>query len=188
MNRIPARLAVLALVVAAASGSVLAQQGAVSQPSAGASATSSLDRADRRFVENAAMGGKVEVELGQIAQRQGASDAVKQFGSRMVQDHGKANDELKALAATKNITLPAEPDRSHRRKAEQLSKLSGVEFDRAYMAEMLSDHRKDVAAFKRTSERSGDAELKAFAARTLPTLQEHLKMAESTHDAVKGAR
>jgi putative membrane protein len=102
----------------------------------------------------------------------------------MVDDHGKANDELKTLAQNKSITLPTTLDPKHKATVDRLSKLSGDAFDRAYMTEMLKDHRKDVAAFKTESTSGKDADIKAFASKTLPTLEEHLKMAQDTNKAV----
>jgi putative membrane protein len=144
-----------------------------------------LARSDRKFIEAAAMGGMAEVELGKLAQQKGSSEQVKQFGTRMVEDHGKANDELKQLAQIKGISVPAAPDKSHAREIDKLNKLSGAEFDRQYMAHMLSDHRKDVSEFKKASEGAKDSDVKAFAGKTLPTLQEHLKLAQSLNDNVK---
>src|SRR5215213_8721187 len=132
---------------------------------------------DRDFLMDAAMGGLMEVELGRMAAQQGASDAVKQFGQRMVDDHTKANTELMQLATNKGITLPTEMDQKHRKDVTKLSQLTGAEFDRAYAKMMLSDHRKDVSEFEKHSTRGTDADLKAFASSTLPTLREHLEMA-----------
>lgn len=134
---------------------------------------------DRNFLMDAAMGGMLEVELGRLATQQGASDAVKQFGQRMVDDHSKANQELMTLAQSKGITLPTEIDEKHKKDMTKLSGLSGAEFDREYGKMMLSDHRKDVSEFEKQSTRGTDPDLKAFAGKTLPTLQEHLRMAES---------
>ena len=134
---------------------------------------------DRNFLMDAAMGGMLEVELGRLAAQQGASDAVKQFGQRMVDDHSKANQELMSLAQSKGITLPTEIDEKHKKDMTKLSSLSGAEFDREYGKMMLSDHRKDVSEFEKQSTKGMDADLKAFATKTLPTLKEHLQMAES---------
>ena len=134
---------------------------------------------DHNFLMDAAMGGMLEVELGRLATQQGASDAVKQFGQRMVDDHGKANQELMSLAQSKGITLPTEIDEKHKKDMTKLSSLSGAEFDREYGKMMLADHRKDVSEFEKQSTRGTDADLKAFASKTLPTLKEHLKMAEA---------
>jgi putative membrane protein len=141
---------------------------------------------DHNFLMDAAMGGMLEVELGRMATTQGASDAVKQFGQRMVDDHGKANQELMSLAQSKGITLPTEIDEKHKKDMTKLSSLSGAEFDREYGKMMLSDHRKDVSEFEKQSTRGTDADLKAFATKTLPTLKEHLKMAESLPGAKAG--
>jgi putative membrane protein len=95
-----------------------------------------------------------------------------------VTDHGKATDELKSLAQQKNVTLPTELDAQHKATVARLSKLSGAAFDRAYMREMVTDHNKDVSAFKKQSTSASDADLKAWAGKTLPTLQEHQTMAK----------
>ena len=132
---------------------------------------------DQAFVQKAAEGGLAEVELGKLAQEKGASEQVKSFGQRMVTDHGKANNELKTLAQTKNITVPAAIGPHEKATRDRLAKLSGPAFDRAYMQAMLADHKKDVAEFQRESTAGKDAEIKSFAAKTLPTLEDHLKLA-----------
>jgi putative membrane protein len=139
----------------------------------------SLNSHDRDFAMDAAMGGMVEVELGRVAAAQGTSDAVKQFGQRMVDDHSKANTELMSLAASKGVTLPTTLDDKHREQVTKLSALKGAEFDRAYSKLMLSDHNKDVSEFEKQSTRGTDPDLKAFASKTLPTLQEHLQLAKA---------
>lgn len=158
------------------------------KPAEKSAAGAQLARGDRKFIEEAANGGLAEVELGKLAQQKAASEPVKQFGARMVEDHGKANDELKQLAQIKGVTVPAAPDKSHMREVDKLSKLSGAEFDRQYVAHMLSDHRKDVSEFKKVSESAKDGDVKAFAGKTLPTLQEHLKLAQSLNDGIKQTR
>ena len=139
---------------------------------------------DTLFVKNAAKGGLAEVELGQLAADHGASDEVKKFGQRMVTDHGKANDELKSLAQQKNITLPAEIGAKEKALQARLEKLSGAAFDRAYMRAMLADHKTDVNEFRMESKSGKDTEVKAFATKTLPTLEEHLKAAQDANKAV----
>jgi putative membrane protein len=134
---------------------------------------------DRNFLMDAAMGGMMEVELGQVATQKGGSDAVKQFGQRMVDDHSKANTELMSLASNKSITLPSTLDEKHREQVTKLSNMSGPEFDRAYSKLMVSDHTKDVAEFEKEGTRGADPDLKAFASKTLPTLQEHLQLAKT---------
>src|SRR5262249_34732326 len=140
--------------------------------------------ADDHFVMEAAKGGMAEVELGKLAADKGTSPDVKKFGQRMADDHAKANDELKSLAQTKNITLPTAIDAKSMAAKERLSKLSGESFDRAYMQAMLKDHRKDVSEFRTESKSGKDPEVKAWAAKTLPTLEEHLKLAQDANRAV----
>ena len=134
---------------------------------------------DRDFIMDAAMGGMVEVQLGHWAAQKGTSDAVKQFGQRMVDDHSKANEQLMQLASSKGITLPTALDEKHQKDVAKVSRLSGAEFDKAYSKMMLSDHEKDVKEFEKQSTRAGDADLKAFATTTLPTLRAHLELAKT---------
>jgi putative membrane protein len=157
-----------------------------SQSGTEASARSSQQGADHQFVMEAARGGLAEVELGKLASEKAQSEQVKQFGQRMEKDHGKANDELKSLAQQKNITLPTALDSKHKGTIDRLSKLSGAQFDRAYMQEMLQDHRKDVTDFRKESQSGKDPDVKAWAAKTLPTLEEHLRIAQSTSSAAVG--
>lgn len=134
---------------------------------------------DHKFLMDAGMSGLKEVELGRLAAQQGASDAVKQFGQRMVDDHSKANTELASLASSKGMTLPTAVDDKHRADVTKLSAMSGADFDRAFAKMMLKDHQKAVDLFEKQSTKGADADLKAFAAKTLPTLQEHLQMARA---------
>jgi putative membrane protein len=134
---------------------------------------------DHEFLMEAAMGGLMEVELGRIATQKGASDAVKQFGQRMVDDHSKANTELMTLAQSKGMTLPTQLDAKNQKDVTKLSAMTGAAFDRAYSKMMLSDHRKDVAEFEKQSTKAADPDVKAFASQTLPTLRQHLEMAKA---------
>jgi putative membrane protein len=140
---------------------------------------------DRDFVGKAANGGIAEVELGKLARSRGSNDAVRQFGQRMVTDHGKANDELMQIAQAKNLSLSRELDTRHRHLRDRLVKLSGNDFDRAYTSETVKDHRKDVAGFKKQAIQAKDPDLRAWAAQKLPTLQEHLRLAEALDAQVK---
>ena len=141
------------------------------------------DTEDRIFIEHAAQDGIAEVELGRLAEKRGSSDAVKQFGARMVEDHSKANDELKKLAAARNIALPSTPDRKTHKDLQDLGKTR--RFDHEYMERMVSDHRKDVADFRKQAQSAKSSDIKAFAQKTLPTLEDHLKLAESTKASLK---
>ena len=153
--------------------------------STGTAPAASLSRSDRKFVEEAAQGGMAEVELGKLAQQHAASDKVKQFGSKMATDHQKANEQLKKIAASKGINLPTDMSSSERREYDKLSKKTGADFDRQYMKEMVSDHKKDVKDFESAAKKADDPDIKSFASSTLPTLQQHLDMAQSAEAATK---
>ncbi len=140
---------------------------------------SKLDAMDRHFIRKAGEGGLAEVELGKLAAEKGQSQDVKKFGQRMIDDHSKANDQLKQLAESKGVTLPAKLDAKDQATKDRLEKLSGEQFDRAYMNDMVKDHSKDVAEFKKESTTAKDPEVKSFASQTLPTLEDHLKEARS---------
>jgi putative membrane protein len=146
----------------------------------------STDKATIAFMEKAAAGGMAEVELGKLAQERAANPQVKEFGARMAKDHARANDELKPLADARNVALPSAPAKSHKRDYDKLAKLSGADFDKAYMKHMLEDHKKDVKEFQKQAEKGKDGDVKGFAQKTLPTLEEHLRLAQATYDAVKG--
>jgi len=160
------------------------QQPTTDKPTHKTTAKTGGAASDKMFVTKAAEGGLAEVQLGQLAADHASSEDVKKFGQRMVSDHGKANDELKTLAQQKNITLPTELGAKDKALHDRLEKLSGAAFDRAYMQHMLTDHRKDVNEFKHESTIGKDPDVKAWASKTLPTLEEHLKQAEDTTKAV----
>jgi len=180
----------IALAVAAALAAppaVMAQQPAPKPESKQSQAKGGLAQSDRKFVMDAAHDNTAEVELGKLAAEKGSSDAVKQFGKRMTDDHAKANAELKEFAEKKGLTLPADLDPKHRQLRDRLAKLNGADFDRAYANEMVTDHKKDVAEFKREAKSAKDPDLKAWASKTLPTLEEHLKQAQDMQTQVKSA-
>jgi putative membrane protein len=139
-----------------------------------------VSSSETSFMKNAAQGGMAEVELGQLAQQKASSSDVKDFGRRMVTDHSKAGDQLKALAAKKGVTLPEAVAGKDKSTSDKLSKLSGADFDKAYMNDMINDHETDVAEFQKAANNASDQDVRAFASSTLPTLQEHLKMAKET--------
>jgi putative membrane protein len=149
--------------------------------------SSKLSTSDANFLKEAASGGMMEVELGKVAQEKGSNEKVKDFGKKMEQDHGKANSELKQLASSKGLDLPSSLDSKHKSTLDRLSKLSGADFDRQYMTEMVRDHKEDVSKFQSEASKAKDADVKQFASKTLPTLKEHLQLADSTSKDVKGA-
>jgi putative membrane protein len=141
---------------------------------------------DAKFAADAAMGGMTEVELGKLATQKGSSEAVKQFGQRMVDDRSKANDELKQVASKGNLTIPDSLDSKHQKRVDKLSKLSGPDFDKAYIKDQLKDHKKDVREFQAEAQSGSNPDVKAFAAKTLPVLEQHLDLVKKL-DKSKGS-
>jgi putative membrane protein len=140
-----------------------------------------VDNNTADFVKNAASGGMMEVQLGQLAQKNAKSQRVKNFGNMMVTDHSKANDELKSLASSKNISVPAAMKEDEQKDYNELSKKTGADFDKAYMTMMVNDHKKDISEFKNASQGLKDSDIKNFASKTLPVLQKHLDSAQAIH-------
>lgn len=139
------------------------------------------------FVAHAAQAGLGEVALGELAAIRASNEDVKQLARRVAEDHSKANEELASLASSKNIPVPTEPDADHKMLLEQLRGMSGPEFDRAFMQAMISDHDRAAAKFMAFAERGDDPELKKWAAKTLPTIQAHERMAKETAAKVSDA-
>jgi putative membrane protein len=139
---------------------------------------------DQQFARDAAMGGMTEVELGRLATQRASRDSVRDFGQRMVTDHGALNAELIPIAQHKGISVPAALDGLHQQIKDRLSSVPGAAFDRAYMQEMLADHTRDVQHFEDEAQMGTDPELKAFAARALPVIQQHLDMAREIHTVI----
>ncbi len=133
---------------------------------------------DQQFVTEAGRGGLAEVKLGQLAQEKAQSDAVKQFAKQMVQDHTQANDQLKNVAQQIGANVPDSVGPKEQAEYDRLSKLSGDEFDKAYMRLMVSDHKKDVNAFQKEANKGKNDQVKQFAQTTLPTLKTHLQLAQ----------
>jgi len=140
---------------------------------------------DAQFAMKAAQGNMAEVALGKLATQNGQSDDVKKFGQRMIDDHGKAEQDLEGIASKDNLTLPKKVNAQQKAEEQRLSKLNGAAFDRAYMRLMVQDHTKDVAEFRKESNSSAaNSDLRDFAKRTYPTLQDHLTMAKSIKNAM----
>ncbi|MFL6244934.1 MAG: DUF4142 domain-containing protein [Thermoanaerobaculia bacterium] len=139
-----------------------------------------MSNEDKEFVTKAGMGGLAEVQMGNLALQKASNADVKAFAQRMVTDHSKANAELAQFATAKGLALPTELSGEHQAAYEHLNSLSGAAFDKAYMQHMVEDHEKDVAEFDKTSTSASDADLKAWAGKTLPTLKGHLEQAKTT--------
>ena len=143
------------------------------------------NESDAKFAVDAANGGMAEVALSKLAQGKAANAKVKEFANMMVTDHSKANDELMALASSKNITLPSAVGADNQAKMDELAKKSGSEFEKAYIDIMAEDHKKTVDLFEEASINAKDADIKAFAVKTLPTLKAHLEHVNALHDSMK---
>lgn len=135
------------------------------------------------FWTKAAQGGMAEVEFSKLALQKSQNAEVKKFAQMMVTDHTKANTELKALAAKKNVVLPTDIG-SHKSTMDDLNKLSGADFDKAYVEAMVDDHEADVELFEDNTDNS-DADIKAFTTKTLPTLKAHLEMIKGMQSKMK---
>ena len=147
--------------------------------------TAPLSKSDQDFATKAAQGGMMEVDLGQLAAAKAQSNDVKDFGNRMVNDHGKAGDELKSLASQKGLTLPGTPSAEEQKAQKELSAKSGAAFDKAYMSNMVKDHTKDAKEFENASKNVKDPDLKNWASKTLTVVQDHLKMAKDINGKLK---
>lgn len=144
-----------------------------------------LSEKDYKFVSEAARGGMAEVELGQLAKQKATDQNIRSFGEKMMADHKKANEELKQIVARKGAVLPATLSHHENSTIEKLQKATGADFDKEYAAAMVKDHKTDVKEFEKAAQSSDDPDIKAFAQKILPTLQEHLRMAEQNESMVK---
>jgi putative membrane protein len=140
---------------------------------------------DKKFVKDAAIGGMAEVELAKVAVQKASDDNVKQFAQKMIDDHTKANDQLKEVATKNSIQVPDSLDSKHQSKIDKLSKLSGEQFDKAYVKDQLKDHETVVKKFQDEAQYGTDPNVKAFASSTLPTLEEHLNTVKSLNKSQK---
>lgn len=166
--RIVSRLYILALVMAA-----MSLAGAVRAETTPTGESSSLSANDKTFMKKAAKGGMMEVAMGKLAEQNAQSDDVKSFGKRMVTDHSKANDELKAIASKKGIQLPSK---------EHTGKWTS---DKTYIDAMVKDHEKDLAEFKEEANSGSDPDVKKFADDTAKVIQEHLDLLKEIQGKLK---
>ena len=143
--------------------------------SSAAFAESKVPSSDESFMKKAAEGGLVEVKLGEIASTKGKREDVKEFGTRMVKDHSNANADLKTLAEQKGVKLPENLDTKNSALVAKMSKMEGDAFDGAYVRDIVQDHEMDVKEFEKAANEAKDPDVKAFAAKTLPVLKEHLE-------------
>lgn len=154
-------------------------QGAPGQSEHGQSDRGRHGDMTQHFIKEAAMGGQMEVQMGQLAEQKGQSQDVKNLGQMLVKDHTMANQKLQQIAQQKGITLEPGIDQKHQHQLDKFQSQSGAEFDKAFVQNAVKDHKKDIAEFERAEKTVQDPELKSFISETLPTLRNHLQMAQS---------
>jgi putative membrane protein len=163
----------LAVAVTESGSRVSAGQGS------GTPRSSTVTASDQQFLKKAADDNLVEVEMARLALQKASSQQVKSFAQTMVKDNGKARDQLEKIGSIKRVDLPKGLSAKNKATKDRLVKFSGEQFDNAFMAEMLRDHKEDVATFSRERKSAQDMDIKEFADKSLPTLESHLKQAES---------
>ncbi len=149
-------------------------------------AAADLSHKDKKCMTKTAHGLVSEVALGQMAQKSAADERVKQFGKRMVDDHGKDLENLKQLAGQKNVTLPGDMDHGQKKEYDKLSKLSGKDFDREYVKYEAKDHKEDVEDQGKEMKSTSDPDLKKFSTAALDTVSRHKEIIDDLHRALGG--
>jgi len=137
-----------------------------------------LSPMDNAFIRDSAQDNKAQIMLGELAEKKATNADVKQFAERMVRDHDKIEERLEQLADNEGVELPRNPAPRANMTDDELQKLSGKQFDKAYMSHMLNDHTQDVSAFKHEEQQGSNPQVKEFAEKTLPTLESHLQEAQ----------
>ena len=146
------------------------------------SAIAKLPHSEANFLQKASAGGMAEVQMAQLAREKAMRDEVKQFADRIIADHTKANDEITALGTSNGVKLPGGPTKKQTRELDKLRGLSGPDFDREYMKHMVKDHKEDLEDFRKVAKKHKPDDVSEFAKRTVPVLEEHLRMAQVTYD------
>lgn len=144
-----------------------------------------VEPSDAEFATKAAAGGMAEVEFAKLALTKTTDAQIKDFANMMVSDHGKANEELAAIAKMKNITLPGALDEDHQKKMTELNQKSGRDFDKAYVDAMVDGHKSTLTLMQDEAKDGKDADLKSFAGKIAPTVQSHLDLINKIHDSMK---
>lgn len=140
---------------------------------------------DQTFTTKAAQGGLAEVQTGQLVEQKASSQQVKDFGQMLVQDHTKANQQLRQIAQKDNLNVPSQPSQDEKSEMQKLQGLSGSQFDHQFLQAAVEDHKKDIDLFQNEASSGDNADLKAFAQNTLPVLKKHLQMAQSLSGSQK---
>jgi len=143
--------------------------------------------ADQKFAKEAIEGNLAEVQMSQLAQQNGTSQGVKDFGQMLVTDHGQANTKAQSVAQSLNVTPPNAPNAKQKKDYEKMSRMNGAAFDKAFAQHMVGDHKKDIAAYQKAS-KSKNQTVAGYASETLPTLQKHLQAAQSLQTGGRSAK
>lgn len=151
-----------------------------------ASDNGNLNSHDAGFLNAISRGDVAEIKLAKLAKDRAGSDSVKSYAQHIIKDHQNAQDDLKTLAKDKGLSLATDVDDKQQAEYDRLAKLNGADFDKAYIKEMISDHEHDVDLTKDFSNHAKDADVKAFASKILPKLQDHLRMAKDVNDRLTG--
>jgi putative membrane protein len=146
-----------------------------------------VNMTDQQFLINAAQGGLMEVEAARLAQEKASSSEIKEYARKLEQDHTKANEDLKKLAAQKNVDLPTDMGK-HAQMLEKVKAASGDDFDKKWMKMQVQHHKKDVSEFQKATNRSMDSDVRNFATAKLPALQEHLNQAQQLEGSTRGRK
>jgi putative membrane protein len=152
-----------------------------------AAAFAAASQADKTFITEAVQGNLAEVQMGQLAQQKGQTDAVKSFGQMLVTDHQANNEKAKEVANQLGVTPPTQPSAKQKADYDKLAKLSGATFDRQFAQMMVMDHKQDIAKFEREAKKSKDA-LGQYATDTLPVLKKHLETAQNIASGKSASR
>lgn len=145
------------------------------------------DRKAEAFVKEAMQGNMAEVEMGKLAQQNGQSDAVKQYGKMLETDHGAAEQKLSSVASQLGVQAPSEPSKKQKADHDKMAKMTGEKFDRAFAKHMVKDHKKDIKDYEKAA-KSKEQAVSSYASDTLPVLKKHLDQAQSLEKSVKGGR
>jgi putative membrane protein len=171
-------------MMATAAAWLLAVAAAAFLPASGHQGARDAKPSAQSFLQKAAEGQQAEIVLGRLASERAGDEQVKQFGSQMMQDHRKASAEIQQLASKEGVVLPTDLTEKHKEKQEEFSRLSGREFDRAYIQYMLHDHRKDVKEFERHVKAIIDPQVQQWAEGALPLLKQHLRQAQQIASSI----
>lgn len=130
------------------------------------------DATSQKFLKEAIEGNFAEVQMGQLAKKQASSDGVRSFGEMLEKDHSSANQKATAAATSLGMMPPTSPNKKQTADSDRMSKLSGAQFDKAFVTHMVADHKKDIKEYEKAAKKKDPAG--SYATETLPTLRKHI--------------